>query len=207
MGNIKKMIKFLQAKTGFGIIRLHVYYSLIQYISYISSDRLMKILDFSLADCPQSDVWSIISKIKTLSKSQLLQDIFVLIHLDFKRDGYFVEFGATNGVELSNTWLLEKEFSWKSILAEPSKNWHADLSKTRSFNTEKKAVWIKSNEKLRLLEVNAPEYTTISDYRNTDSHPRKGHTYEVETKGLLDLLIKYDASKEIDYLIIDTEVS
>src|SRR5450631_2035857 len=46
------------------------------------------------------------------SKSQLRQDLFVLTMLDFKRNGYFVEFGATNGSDLSNTYLLEKSFGW-----------------------------------------------------------------------------------------------
>ena len=62
-------------------------------------------------------------------KSQLGQEIFALIENDFKRDGFFVEFGATNGLELSNTHLLEKEFGWTGILAEPAKTWHEDLYK------------------------------------------------------------------------------
>ena len=36
------------------------------------------------------------------SKSQLRQDLFVLSELGFKQGGYFVEFGATDGVKLSN---------------------------------------------------------------------------------------------------------
>ena len=37
------------------------------------------------------------------SKSQIRQDLFVLSELNFKSEGFFVEFGATNGVSLSNT--------------------------------------------------------------------------------------------------------
>jgi len=42
------------------------------------------------------------------SKSQLRQDLFVLSQLGFKRGGFFVEFGATNGIDLSNSYLLDK---------------------------------------------------------------------------------------------------
>ena len=42
--------------------------------------------------------------------SQIRQDLFVLNQLHEKRDGYFVEFGASDGQTLSNTWLLEKRF-------------------------------------------------------------------------------------------------
>ena len=52
-------------------------------------------------------------------KSQIYQDIFVLYTLNWKRNGFFVEFGATNGFDLSNSYLLEKDFGWKGILCEP----------------------------------------------------------------------------------------
>ncbi|WP_417886433.1 hypothetical protein [Zunongwangia sp.] len=59
--------------------------------------------------------------LKSKSNSQLDQDLFVLFETNFKQNGYFVEFGATNGIAHSNTHLLEIDFGWKGILAEPSK--------------------------------------------------------------------------------------
>ena len=66
------------------------------------------------------------------SKSQLDQDLFTLSELNFKIDGFIVEFGATGWVNLSNTFLMEKKFNWRVTLAEPAKEWHKKLNKNRS---------------------------------------------------------------------------
>ena len=54
-----------------------------------------------------------------MSYGQLKQDLLCLDYFDKKRDGYFVDIGAGNGRDLSNTYLLEKEYGWKGICVEP----------------------------------------------------------------------------------------
>lgn len=144
------------------------------------------------------------------SKSQLGQDLFVLSLLGFKRNGYFVEFGATNGVNLSNTYLMEKEFDWNGIVAEPAKCWHRDLKNNRSCNIEIQCVWKDSNSTLSFNETDYAELSTINLYSDSDLHEitrKDGKIYDVKTISLNDLLEKYDAPKKIDYLSIDTEGS
>jgi hypothetical protein len=53
------------------------------------------------------------------SRSQILQDLWVSYELGEKREGFFVEFGASNGVVNSNTWLLEKKYGWKAFWLSP----------------------------------------------------------------------------------------
>ena len=144
------------------------------------------------------------------AKSQLGQDLFVLDQLKYKRAGYFVEFGATNGLALSNTYLLEKEFGWNGILAEPARVWHKDLNSNRTAQIEKKCVWSISGQKLLFNETFSPEISTISQFDESDVHSKSrkaGKKYQVATISLNELLEKYDAPAIMDYLSIDTEGS
>ena len=151
-----------------------------------------------------------VMKYLSKSKSQLRQDLFVLSFLDFKTNGFFVEFGATDGIELSNTYLMEKEFAWSGILAEPAMCWHDRLIKNRDCFIETACVWKDSGTILSFNEVNIAVLSTINLLSDSDLHSetrKNGKTYDVETIALNDLLSKYDAPKIIDYLSIDTEGS
>ncbi len=149
-------------------------------------------------------------KNKALSKSQIKQDLFVLSELNFKKDGFFVEFGATDGVSFSNSFLLEKEFGWNGILAEPGKCWHDDLFRNRNAFIEKDCVWSETDKELIFNEVEKSSLSTIVGFGEDDNHSTsrtKGKKYKVKTISLLNLLEKYNAPQIIDYLSIDTEGS
>jgi FkbM family methyltransferase len=149
-------------------------------------------------------------KLLSESHSQYRQDLFVLSELNFKQGGFFVEFGATNGVDLSNTYLLEKQFAWSGIVAEPAARWHAALKSNRSCRIETDCVWRESNANLTFNEAGDAEFSTIDSYSSSDHHREKrkqGKRYEVRTISLLDLLHKHGAPEVVDYLSIDTEGS
>lgn len=153
------------------------------------------------------------SKNSNLQMSQIKQDLFVLFVTEMKKNGFFVEFGACDGVELTNTLTLEKNFEWSGILSEPCAFWHEDLFKNRNCFINTDAVWSLTGEKILFNQVE--ELKTISninlyqpqdgfiDVRLKDTNTR----YEVNTISLLDLLSSFNASKIIDYMSIDTEGS
>jgi FkbM family methyltransferase len=153
------------------------------------------------------------SKIMSLvssSKGQLFQDLFVLDTLNYKLNGYFVEFGATNGKDLSNTYLLEKKFSWVGILAEPGKNWHEELISNRESLISTKCVWKSSGELINFNQTVYPEFSTIGSLTNFDGMEKSRESQEhylVETISLQELLRDAGAPKFIDYISIDTEGS
>ena len=48
-------------------------------------------------------------------QSQAGQDRFVLESLDYKHNGFYVEIGAYHSTEISNTYVLEKDYGWSGI--------------------------------------------------------------------------------------------
>lgn len=142
------------------------------------------------------------------TRSQAGQDLFALSQLGPKREGYFVEFGATQGVNLSNSYFFETHLGWNGIVAEPARMWHRELRRNRKCHVETRCVWSASGATLRFSE--AAELSTISDYVDSDLHAadRQGKdSYEVRTISLNDLLEEHNAPRVIDYLSIDTEGS
>lgn len=145
------------------------------------------------------------------SKSQNFQDLFVLSQLGLKRKGFFVEFGASNGIDLSNTFLLEYQFEWNGILAEPAKYWHKALRKNRpKAIVEELCIWKVSDLQLPFNETMNKDLSTLDSLSNVDHHRdtrQDGTKYNVTTISLNDLLAKNGAPNYIDYLSIDTEGS
>lgn len=145
------------------------------------------------------------------SRSQILQDAFVLHVLGTEKPGYFVDFGATDGVILSNSYLLETKYGWSGICAEPARSWHAALTTNRPNATiEKRCVWSTTGDALTFRETTDRELSTIDSFAQTDSHAKKredAETYSVETISLNDMLAQHNAPRPFDYLSIDTEGS
>ena len=145
-----------------------------------------------------------------MSKSQILQDLWVVFELGEMRGGFFVEFGATNGVTNSNSWLLEHRYGWAGILAEPNPVWHAELDTNRSCAVEKRCVYARSGETVSFVSTDDPELSGISASAALDHYAsvrQEGRTFEVETISLDDLLDRHGAPDVVDYMSVDTEGS
>jgi FkbM family methyltransferase len=149
-------------------------------------------------------------KIASGAKSQLGQDVLALSVHGLSDKGFFVEFGATDGLNLSNTFLLEKDFGWVGILCEPAKVWHSDLSSNRSCSIDTRCVSSHSDRLVDFAEAPDAKFSTISEFRDQDSHlsSRKDSSiYQVKTVSLRDLLLTHNAPAQVNFLSIDTEGS
>ncbi|MCG5510660.1 FkbM family methyltransferase [Ectothiorhodospira lacustris] len=157
-----------------------------------------------------SEAWK--AQLKQKSVSQLGQDLWVLEKTGYKRGGYFVEFGATDGVLLSNSWLLEKEFAWKGICAEPNPKFFAQLQKNRQCIVSDQCIGGETGKEVEFIFADA--YGGSQEYASDDQHKDKreayraaGQTATLTTISLHDFLLEHGAPKDIDYLSIDTEGS
>lgn len=146
------------------------------------------------------------------SKAQVRQDLFVISELDFKREGFFLEIGAQDGISGSNTYLLENLFNWDGIIVEPSRTYQHVLPQNRICKIENSAIWSSSGQKFQFADLGHSGLSSIKNLMNEGIHGktrRESHfeEYEVSTLSLKDLLIKHNAPKIIDYMSIDTEGS
>lgn len=148
---------------------------------------------------------------KRESYSQIRQDLLALFCFG-DNPGYFVEFGACDGVYLSNTFLLEKYHNWDGLLVEPSQHYNKVLKTTRSVKIDTLCVSGNSGDLVDFLEVkNLYGISGLDQYAYDDVHTESrreyGSKYQVETISLKDLLDKHECPNVIDYLSIDTEGS
>lgn len=145
------------------------------------------------------------------SKAQLFQDLYVTHKLPGRRGGFFVEFGAMDGVLLSNTCHLEQALGWNGILAEPLARWHPHLHANRKAAIDHRCVWWESGKTLEFLAPrDAPELSTLAEFVDGDYNAARRVNNEkttVQTVSLDDLLTEHGAPADIDYLSVDTEGS
>ncbi len=205
---VASTIKSAARKLGFEIIRASTMKELARD-AHVGKDieRLLKVLKALHGDHGYPP--ELIRNLR-YSTSQFRQDLFALAETNYRRNGYFVEFGAADGLSGSNTYLLEKAFGWTGILAEPARVWHDALRRNRAANIETRCVWSRSDVNLSFDEFDYAELSVVSGMNADDALRRDRATaarYDVATISLNDLLAKYKAPKVIDFLSIDTEGS
>jgi len=148
------------------------------------------------------------------SHSQIGQDVMVMALTDRKLGGYFVEFGAMDGVYLSNTLVLERDLNWQGILCEPGRTFHTALVSNRACKIDTRAVHDVSGRHLEFKETytelglsGLTDFFDVNECHTARRRASAGTTYMVQTVSLNDLLAQHQAPDHIDYMSMDTEGS
>ena len=146
------------------------------------------------------------------SYAQHLQDAFCLWSSGLKTNGYFVEFGALNGINVSNTYLMEL-LGWQGIVAEPHPSYNQLIHDNRNCHVSTDCVWIETGADIRFKAVKGkPALSTIASVNYDDVQEQAGAREDfiehiVNSITLNDLLRQFKAPFLIDCLSIDTEGS
>ena len=118
-------------------------------------------------------------------------------------NGYFIECGANDGVDQSNTWYFEKILNWSGILIEPLNKQFQELKKNRSkknkfFNL---ALCSSEAENILLMEDNDLQSKSIIDSSKTV----KSNFESVNSQTLTKVLDEISAPDLIDFFSLDVE--
>jgi len=132
-----------------------------------------------------------------------------------KKDGFFVDIGAHDGISHSNSYFFEKTLGWKGICIEAHPRIFKTLEKQRSCTCVNVAVsrmdgeveFIKVEGAPEMLSGIADTYDPRHMKRLKSEIERDGGSFEkvkVPSQRLMSIIEKHPV-KTIDYLSIDTE--
>ena len=119
------------------------------------------------------------------------QDKWVVEFFNHKRNGYFVDVGAYDGVEGSNTFYLEKVLGWTGICVETFFSHFNIMTTARSCILENIAIWSKP--------------TTL--FFQPNNHTARENQPGIPSRAitLKQLFEKHNTPKIIDYINLDIE--
>lgn len=144
------------------------------------------------------------------SVAQCLQDLWVLFELNSVRGGFFVEFGASDGMRNSNTFLLERDYGWRGVLIEPVPEEFQKLRQNRPNAVCIEASIASGAGQCELVVPDDPQFAAdkrvAGDDRYAGYRAESGRRIIVKAMELNDAIAAGKPQGEIvDFLSIDTE--
>lgn len=119
-----------------------------------------------------------------------------------RKNGFFLDVGAHDGVSLSNTFILEKRYKWNGICIEANPKTFIALKASRDSKCINACI-DKQSGSVRFV-INAMIGGILS--KDCDNHRvNNNEIIEINTVPLQQLLIQEKAPSVIDYLSIDIE--
>lgn len=134
--------------------------------------------------------------------SQVAQDRWVHSVLGDKRNGYFVELGACDGLYLSNTLFFEQTLGWNGICIEPNDVYFEKLKTSRNCNISSELIYSIEGERVNFAVCDA--VSGIID-ENVGPFTTKNTWTPKVTTTLGKVLDTFHAPSIIDYLSLDVE--
>jgi FkbM family methyltransferase len=144
--------------------------------------------------------------------SQKGQDQWVMSTLGYKRDGYFVDLAASDGINLSNTYTMERSYGWNGLLIEPNPDFYNKCKQNRCSvvidavvdDTIGRLVSFRTDN-MELGGIVADDTDNSNEIRGHQLTTNSARIRNRTTTTLEQLLLEHDAPRVIDYLSLDIE--
>ena len=138
-------------------------------------------------------------------------DKWVVDIFNKKRDGFFIEAGAIDGIKGSCTYALESELGWKGILVEPDPVIFPKLVRNRPKSQCFDCCLYDENKEIDYVQFEIDGWSGISEHwpltRKVRPETHKHNILKKKAITLEKLLKNNNAPKNIDYLALDVEKS
>ncbi len=134
--------------------------------------------------------------------SQIGQDQWVHSLLGNKRDGFFIELGACDGLYFSNTLFFERNLGWSGICIEPNDIYFEKLRENRKCNLSNALIYSESGV---LTDFSLCEAASGIPDENIGPFTKKDTIVKKYTSTLEEVLDSFDAPSIIDYFSLDVE--
>ncbi len=142
------------------------------------------------------------TKLKKFRKFNALNHIDkkMLDYINFS-NGFFIECGANDGINQSNTWYFEKYLNWHGLLIEPLEDKFVELKKNRGDRNYFYNVALSDSiDKKSLLILDNNLESKVVDKANNEKNISK-----FKSSTLTKILEEIAAPKLIDFFSLDVE--
>jgi len=131
-------------------------------------------------------------------------DLKMLKYINYEK-GFFIECGANDGINQSNTWYYEKKLNWRGVLIEPIPEVFDQLKKNRKsenlfFNNVLKSFKDKRKYIRLIYDKKDSLITKIESKKNKNTY-----SFRSRAKTLNEILTISKAPKKIDFFSLDVE--
>jgi FkbM family methyltransferase len=144
-------------------------------------------------------------------QGEINQDLLAFLWFKGKRDGFYIDIGANDGVNSSNTYLFEK-IGWKGVCVEPIPELFRTLTENRKCDCYNVAISDKNNDEAEFVKALGVEVLSGLEKEMTESHKErifreKGEiqTIKVKTITFNELMSNHQNINYVDFLSVDVE--
>jgi FkbM family methyltransferase len=140
--------------------------------------------------------------------SHMGADLWVAETMQYRRDAYFLEFGALDGLTASNCAMLEKTLGWKGIAVEANPTYYPQVCANRSCITVNVALAKKSRESVEMIDVFGlsalRQHINVDGAQSVRERDKRGYVW-IDTLNPTELLQRYSSAEHIEFLSLDIE--